>query len=123
MPRTRDEVNAKPFEVEHGIGRCGNLELAGVAAASVNLTDVQRSAETAANAIAQPRRRLLDTRPFLQLHFTEHPTSADGIDIEQPRSLQLLAGVRCDLDVVGHAYCLFGTSAHTLAALNARPVR
>jgi hypothetical protein len=123
MTRTRDEVNAKSFEVEHGIGRCGNLEFAGVATASVNLTNMQRSAETAANAIAQPRRRFHETRPFLQPHFTKHPASADGIDIKHPRSVQLLAGVRRDLDVVGHAYCLFGASAHTLAALNARPVR
>ena len=84
---------------------------------------MERAAQPAVDAFAQPRRRFRQARSRVQVHIAQRGPARARIDIERCASRQLLATVGGDLDVGGHRDRLLGTPLDAFPTLDARRVR
>ena len=85
MPGAGHEVNAEALEVEERVRRRRNLQLAAVAAAGIDLAHVQRSSETAPDALPQTRRGLAEAGPGWA-SLAEGRAGPCRVDVERRRA-------------------------------------
>jgi hypothetical protein len=116
-------VNSEPFEVEYWICGCRDFQLATVAAAGVDLPDVQRPAEPSLDALLEHRGRLGQGGAGLSLNLSEEPTSVRAVHVECATLGELLARVGRYFELPGWRDRAFRAGLDALPALDAETIR
>ena len=114
-----NQMNAVPLQIVERVGGGGDLHLAAVATPGIDLTDVERTAEAAANALAQAFGRFSKRRARLIPGALEGRAAGRRIDGERRSPRKLLSAVGRYFDVVRDTDRPLRTVFDTGPALNA----